>query len=89
MIQPKIRASISCSVAENECSFVLVICRGRTQEWESVLMYKKEEGSCVLIYSRTIKMKTDLKFRQLLSFLPVLTIDSCVLKCVPLREVLF
>lgn len=60
-------------------------------QWESSLMHKKEEDSWVLIRSRTVKTKTViLKFRQSPSFFPpVLTIDSCVLKCLSLRKVLF
>lgn len=34
---------------------VSVVCLGGMGEWDSVLMYKKEEGPCVLIYFRAIK----------------------------------
>lgn len=67
---------------------VPVICFRRGWGSGIQFVYKGERGSaCAHIFQSHKKMKTDLKFRQLLSFFPVLTIDSCVPTSVPLREV--
>lgn len=66
MIQPRDQ-SISCSVARHEGGFVSAIYLLRTGEVGINLIYEKEEGSCMFIYSRAVAAKTlILRFRQFL-----------------------
>lgn len=91
MIQPKIRANISCRVAGHEGGFFQLFVQ-EGQGAAGITSHAKRRGGvmCAHIFKSCQNEDSNFKIQTIsLFFSPVLTIDSCVLKCVSFRGVLF